>query len=160
MAPIVMVRAAAGPTGNAALARHIRKYPALTYRPGKPISLVNFGESVSFPLLLGVALSLFGAATMLRLLLVSVAGRRHEAGLLKVGRGQAAKAAPGKPPQDGRMSSTRSKPTVRPAAAPPAQACCARLSRSARCDRIGSASSIEANAAGQLSGPYPMPRSS
>ena len=45
--------------------------------------LVNFGESVNFPLLFAVALSVFGAATLLHLLLVSVARRRVEAGLLK-----------------------------------------------------------------------------
>jgi hypothetical protein len=83
MATVVLVRAARGPAGSAALARHIRKYPSLTYRPAKPTVLVNFGESVNFPLLFGVALSLFGAATMLHLLLVSVARRRSETGLLK-----------------------------------------------------------------------------
>ena len=41
------------------------------------------GESVNFPLLFAVALSVFGAATMVHLLLVSVARRRTEAGLLK-----------------------------------------------------------------------------
>ena len=46
--------------------------------------LVNFGETVNFPLLFGVALSLFGAATIVHLLLVSVARRRRETGLLKV----------------------------------------------------------------------------
>ena len=46
--------------------------------------LVNFGESVNFPLLFGIALSLFGAATMVHLLLDSVARRRTETGLLKV----------------------------------------------------------------------------
>jgi ABC-type antimicrobial peptide transport system permease subunit len=83
MATVVLVRAAGGPAGSAALARHIRRYPLLTYRPAKPTVLVNFGESVNFPLLFGVALSLFGAATMLHLLLVSVARRRRETGLLK-----------------------------------------------------------------------------
>jgi ABC-type lipoprotein release transport system permease subunit len=83
IADVVMVRAAAGPVGTAALTRHIRAYPGLTYRPIKPTALVNFGESVSFPLLFGAALSLFGAATMLHLLLVSVARRRRETGLLK-----------------------------------------------------------------------------
>jgi ABC-type antimicrobial peptide transport system permease subunit len=38
---------------------------------------------VNFPLLFGVALSLFGAATMVHLLLVSVTRRRRETGLLK-----------------------------------------------------------------------------
>ena len=66
------------------LARYIRQHRTLAYRPGKPATLVNFGESVNFPLLFGVALSLFGAATMAHLLLVSVARRRREAGLLKV----------------------------------------------------------------------------
>ena len=80
----VLVRAAPGAAGTAALARYIRAYPGLAYRPGTPATLVNFGESVSFPLLFGVALSVFGAATMAHLLLVSVARRRREAGLLKV----------------------------------------------------------------------------
>jgi hypothetical protein len=84
VASMVLVRASPGPAGSAALARHIRKYPSLTYRPGKPAALVNFGESVSFPLLFGVAMSVFGAATMMHLLLVSVARRRTETGLLKV----------------------------------------------------------------------------
>jgi ABC-type antimicrobial peptide transport system permease subunit len=82
-ATAVLVRAAPGAAGSAALARHIRKYPSLTYRPVKPTVLVNFGESVNFPLLLGVALSLFGIATLVHLLLVSVVRRRVETGLLK-----------------------------------------------------------------------------
>ena len=84
IASVVLVRAAPGPAGSAALARHIRKYPSLTNRPAEPTVLVNFGESVNFPLLFAVALSVFGAATMVHLLLVSVARRRAEAGLLKV----------------------------------------------------------------------------
>jgi ABC-type lipoprotein release transport system permease subunit len=83
MPTVVLVRAAPGPAGQAALARHIRQYPDLSTRPAKPTVLVNFGQSVNFPLLFGVALSLFGAATMLHLLLVSVARRRRETGLLK-----------------------------------------------------------------------------
>jgi hypothetical protein len=83
IAAVVLVRAAPGAAGQAALARHIRQYRDLTYRPAKPTVLVNFGESVNFPLLFGVALSLFGAATMLHLLLVSLARRRRETGLLK-----------------------------------------------------------------------------
>ena len=82
-ATVVLVRAAPGAAGSAALARHTAKYPDLTYRPAKPTVLVNFGESVNFPLLFAVALSVFGAATLLHLLLVSVARRRVEAGLLK-----------------------------------------------------------------------------
>jgi ABC-type lipoprotein release transport system permease subunit len=83
MATVVLVRPAPGAAGQAALARHVGQYPDLTSRPAKPTVLVNFGESVNFPLLFGVALSLFGAATMLHLLLVSLARRRRETGLLK-----------------------------------------------------------------------------
>jgi ABC-type lipoprotein release transport system permease subunit len=83
MATVVLVRAAPGAAGSAALARHIRRYRSLTYLPAKPTVLVNFGESANFPLLFGVALSIFGAATMMHLLLVSVARRRRETGLLK-----------------------------------------------------------------------------
>lgn len=83
MATVVLVRADSGAAGHAALARHIRQYRELTSLPAKPTVLVNFGQSVNFPLLLGVALSLFGAATMVHLLLVSVARRRLETGLLK-----------------------------------------------------------------------------
>jgi ABC-type lipoprotein release transport system permease subunit len=84
MATVVLVRAARGAAGSAALARYIRRYRSLTYRPAKPTVLVNFGESVNFPLLFGIALSLFGAATLVHLLLVGVARRRTETGLLKV----------------------------------------------------------------------------
>ena len=80
---VVLVRAARGAAGSAALARHTGEYPDLTHRPAEPNVLVNFGESVNFPLLFAVALSVFGAATLLHLLLVSVASRRVEAGLLK-----------------------------------------------------------------------------
>jgi ABC-type lipoprotein release transport system permease subunit len=83
LATVVLVRAAPGAAGDAALARHIAQYRDLTTLPAKPTVLVNFGESVNFPLLFGVALSLFGAATMVHLLLVSVARRRQETGLLK-----------------------------------------------------------------------------
>jgi ABC-type lipoprotein release transport system permease subunit len=83
LATVVLVRAAPGAVGDAALARHIAQYRDLTTLPAKPTVLVNFGESVNFPLLFGVALSLFGAATMVHLLLVSVAGRRQETRLLK-----------------------------------------------------------------------------
>jgi ABC-type lipoprotein release transport system permease subunit len=80
----VLVRPAPGPAGTTALARHIRAYGQYAARPVKPTELVNFGEAINFPLLFGVMLSLFGAATMVHLLLVSVARLRRETGLLKV----------------------------------------------------------------------------
>jgi hypothetical protein len=80
----VLVHAAPGPRGNAALARYTSTYRAYVSGPESPVELVNFGESVNFPLLFGAALSLFGAATLVHLLLVSVHRRRTETGLLKV----------------------------------------------------------------------------
>jgi ABC-type antimicrobial peptide transport system permease subunit len=80
----VLARSAPGPAGAAALARYTSRYRPYVATPQEPVELVNFGQSVSFPLLFGVALSLFGAATMVHLLLVSVNRRRTEAGLLKV----------------------------------------------------------------------------
>ena len=80
----VLARSAPGPAGAAALARYTSRYRPYVAPPLEPVELVNFGQSVSFPLLFGVTLSLFGAATMVHLLLVSVNRRRAEAGLLKV----------------------------------------------------------------------------
>ena len=80
----VLVRAAPGPAGAADLGRYTHTYRNLVAAQERPLDLVNFGESVNFPLLFGGLLALFGAATMVHLLLVSVARRRTEAGLLKV----------------------------------------------------------------------------
>ena len=80
----VLARSAPGRAGAAALARYTSRYRAYVASPQEPTELVNFGEVVNFPLLFGVALSLFGAATMVHVLLVSVNRRRTEAGLLKV----------------------------------------------------------------------------
>ena len=80
----VLARAAPGPAAAAALARHVSRYRQFTGAAQEPVELVNFGESVNFPLLFGGMLALFAAATMVHLLLVSVSRRRAEAGLLKV----------------------------------------------------------------------------
>ncbi len=80
----VLARSAPGPAGAAALARYTSKYRSYVAQPEEPAELVNFGESVDFPLLFGGMLVLFCAATMVHLLLVSVTRRRAEAGLLKV----------------------------------------------------------------------------
>jgi len=80
----VLARSVPGPAGATALARYTSKYRAFAAPSEKPVELVNFGESVNFPLLFGGLLALFGAATMVHLLLVSVTRRRAEAGLLKV----------------------------------------------------------------------------
>ena len=44
---------------------------------------MNFGEAVNFPLIFGAMLAVFGAATLVHLLAVSVSRRRREVGLLK-----------------------------------------------------------------------------
>jgi ABC-type antimicrobial peptide transport system permease subunit len=51
--------------------------------PAPPTNLVNFGQAVNFPLIFGAILILFGAATLLHVLVVSVTRRRREVGLLK-----------------------------------------------------------------------------
>ncbi len=79
----VMAQAVPGPKGAAAVAHLLDAFPNVAGRPTTPISLVNFGEAVNFPLILGFMLALFGAATLLHLLVVNVARRRHEIGLLK-----------------------------------------------------------------------------
>jgi len=80
----VLARSAPGPAGAAALARYTSRYRSYVAPSQEPAELVNFGESVNFPLLFGGMLVLFGAATMVHLLLVSGTRRRAEAGLLKV----------------------------------------------------------------------------
>jgi ABC-type antimicrobial peptide transport system permease subunit len=78
-----LVRATPGPSGHASLAGLNRRYPYDVNFPAPPTNLVNFGEAVNFPLIFGAILIAFGAATLLHVLVVSVARRRREVGLLK-----------------------------------------------------------------------------
>jgi predicted lysophospholipase L1 biosynthesis ABC-type transport system permease subunit len=78
---VVLARVTSGPKGQAAIARYVAHDGAT--RPTVPTSLVNFGEAVNFPLILGFVLAVFGVATLLHLLVVSVVRRRREMGLLK-----------------------------------------------------------------------------
>jgi ABC-type lipoprotein release transport system permease subunit len=80
----LLVRSVQGPAGAAAIAMYTTKYRGFIAETERPLDLVNFGVSVNFPLLFGGLLALFGTATMVHLLLVSVTRRRTEAGLLKV----------------------------------------------------------------------------
>ena len=73
-----------GPRGQEAVNRYLDQYRSITTLAITPTSLINFGEAVNFPLIFGAMLALFGAATMLHLLVVSVSRRRREVGLLKV----------------------------------------------------------------------------
>jgi hypothetical protein len=80
----LFAHAVPGAAGRAALASHVSRNRSLAVRPAVPTALVNFGVSVNFPVLIGLMLALFGVATLVHLLLVSVARRQREAGLLKV----------------------------------------------------------------------------
>jgi ABC-type antimicrobial peptide transport system permease subunit len=79
-----MVSVVPGPLGQQDANRYLKNYQSIAAPPATPISLVNFGEAVDFPLIFGVVLAVFGAATLVHLLVVSVARRRREIGLLKV----------------------------------------------------------------------------
>jgi hypothetical protein len=79
----ILASVVSGPRGQAAINHYLDAYSGATPRM-TPISLVNFGEAVNFPLIFGVMLAVFGAATLAHLLLVSVSRRRREIGLLKV----------------------------------------------------------------------------
>jgi hypothetical protein len=80
----MLVSVVPGPRGVAAINHYLDAYRALTALAVAPTSLINFGEAVNFPLLFGAILAIFGAATLLHMLVVSVARRRQEIGLLKV----------------------------------------------------------------------------
>jgi ABC-type lipoprotein release transport system permease subunit len=78
-----VVRVAPGAQGKAAIASLSRAYPYQVNLPRPPTNLVNFGEAVNFPLILGLVVVLFGVGTLLHLLLTSLNRRRRETGLLK-----------------------------------------------------------------------------
>jgi len=80
----LMVSVVPGPLGQLDVNRYLKNYQSISAPPSTPISLVNFGEAVDFPLIFGIILGAFGAATLAHMLVVSVARRRREIGLLKV----------------------------------------------------------------------------
>jgi hypothetical protein len=80
---VYLLRFAPGPAGRAALSRLAREYGSNVNYPVTPANLVNFGEAVNFPLILGLVLIVFGVATLVHALVVSVTRRRRETGLLK-----------------------------------------------------------------------------
>jgi putative ABC transport system permease protein len=73
-----------GRAGDATIARLERRFAPYLTELFVPTDLVNFGQAISFPALLGLTLALFGVATLAHLLLVSVSRRRKEVALLKV----------------------------------------------------------------------------
>jgi predicted lysophospholipase L1 biosynthesis ABC-type transport system permease subunit len=80
----VLATVVSGPRGQAAIKQYLNESAANATVPITPTSLINFGEAVNFPLIFGAMLAVFGAATLLHLLVVSVTRRRREVGLLKV----------------------------------------------------------------------------
>ena len=80
---VFIVRTAPGSQGTAALASLSRAYPSQVNYPATPTDLVNFGETVNFPLIFGAIVVFFGLATLLHMLLSSLKRRRRETGLLK-----------------------------------------------------------------------------
>lgn len=79
----LLVSGVPGRRGQAAIGHLFAVDSSIAHGPIIPTSLVNFGEAVDFPLILGGVLVVFGAATLVHLLVVSVARRRRETGLLK-----------------------------------------------------------------------------
>ncbi|MGD0984543.1 MAG: FtsX-like permease family protein [Acidimicrobiales bacterium] len=72
-----------GPGGVATLESIETAYGNGAALPIVPTSLVNFGQSSDLPLALGLAVALFGAASVLHFLIVSVTRRRRDTGILK-----------------------------------------------------------------------------
>jgi len=80
---VVLVGMKPGPEARRVLAGFAAKYPNSVNFPVTPANLVNFGQAVNFPLILAVPVVLFGLATIVHLLVVTVSRRRREVGLLK-----------------------------------------------------------------------------
>jgi hypothetical protein len=79
----IVITLAPGPGRAGALASLETAYGNGAVLPAKPTTLVNFGQVADLPLILGLAVALFGSGTLLHFLLVSAARRRREVGTLK-----------------------------------------------------------------------------
>jgi hypothetical protein len=79
----VLIATQPGPAGSAAVSSISHRFPKFVNPNVTPADLVNFGTAVNFPLLLGVILAALGAGTFAHLLVVTVARRRRDFGLLK-----------------------------------------------------------------------------
>ncbi len=80
----ILTRVVPGAKGQSAVTHLLDSEQSVAVLPITPTSLINFGEAVDFPLIFGAIVAVFGAATLLHLLVVSVSRRRRETGLLKV----------------------------------------------------------------------------
>ena len=77
-----LVRATRDRDGRAALLRLARQYSSSVQFPMAPTNLVNFGQAVNFPLILSLVIILFGLATLVHVLLVSLVRRSKESQIL------------------------------------------------------------------------------
>jgi hypothetical protein len=80
----ILTRVVPGAKGQSAVTHLLDSEQSVAVLPITPTALINFGEAVDFPLIFGAIVAVFGAATLLHLLVVSVSRRRREIGLLKV----------------------------------------------------------------------------
>jgi predicted lysophospholipase L1 biosynthesis ABC-type transport system permease subunit len=80
---VILVHTVPSVAGRLALNRLVATYEGDVSLPMAPTNLVNFGQDVNFPVILGSVLILFGVAALLHVLVVSVTRRRQEVGLLK-----------------------------------------------------------------------------
>jgi hypothetical protein len=80
----VEIGVVSGAVGRETVKRLNRIYAPYVNVETLPTNLVNFGQAVDFPLLLGGTLALFGATMLAHLLFVSVSRRRRQFALLRV----------------------------------------------------------------------------
>jgi hypothetical protein len=81
----LLIGTAPGTAGTATATRIEHTYKSyVDVSSWPPTDLVNFGQAINFPALLGVTLGLFGAAMLAHLLFASISRRRREVALLKV----------------------------------------------------------------------------
>ena len=66
------------------MTHYLNAYPSIAEPAVPPTSLVNFGEAVNFPFIVAGIVTVFGAATLIHLLIISVSRRRRELALLRV----------------------------------------------------------------------------
>ncbi|MGH2717157.1 MAG: ABC transporter permease [Actinomycetota bacterium] len=79
----ILIGVTSGRTGAAARANVSTELGGDLLLPQEPIDLFNFGQALDLPLLLGIVVAIFGAATLTHLLLVSLSRRRSEMAVLK-----------------------------------------------------------------------------
>jgi putative ABC transport system permease protein len=80
----MIVSTVSGGAGARDAVRYLRDDPSVVSAPTTPVSLVNFGQAVNFPLLFALLLVVFAMATLIHVLAVSVVKNRREFAVLRV----------------------------------------------------------------------------